>query len=56
MSKDLAAVQKFDWCKAIVEDIKEKARIWKKNYGKNRTPVIQGCIALLIVRNLFLIF
>ncbi|KAG8083480.1 hypothetical protein GUJ93_ZPchr0015g6846 [Zizania palustris] len=47
--KDIEALGGLDWCRALVDDIKDKAAIWKKKCGKKKTPIIQGCTALLIV-------
>ncbi|KAL5648208.1 hypothetical protein ACJX0J_042563, partial [Zea mays] len=47
--KDLNALSEFDWCQAVVNDIKDKSAIWRKNHRKNKTPVIQGCTALLML-------
>lgn len=47
--KDLEALGGFDWCRALVDDIKDKAAIWKEKCGQKKTPIIQGCTALLMV-------
>lgn len=47
----LEATKNIDWCLVVVDDIREKARKWKKSAGRDATPTVQGCIALLVVSN-----
>ncbi|KAG8084263.1 hypothetical protein GUJ93_ZPchr0010g9735 [Zizania palustris] len=38
----------FDWCQAVVDDIRDKVDRWKKNRDK-ATPLVQGCIAFIMI-------
>jgi hypothetical protein len=51
MSACLSDVPEINWCQAIVDDIKVKARDLKDKMSSNdnSTPNVQGCIAFLVV-------
>jgi hypothetical protein len=56
MCARLSGVHEINWCQAIVDDIKVKAR--DLNDEDNSTHNVQGCIAFLVVSfcKLFLVF
>jgi hypothetical protein len=60
MSARLSDVPENNWCQAIVDDIKVKARDLKDKISSNDnlTPNVQGCIAFFVVSfcQLFLVF
>jgi hypothetical protein len=60
MCARLSDVRKINWCQAVVNDIKVKARDLndKISSNDNSTPNVQGCIAFLVVSfcKLFLVF
>ncbi|KAG8056789.1 hypothetical protein GUJ93_ZPchr0002g26106 [Zizania palustris] len=47
--KDIMRMGEFDWCQAVVDDIREKVDRWRKNRDK-ATPLVQGCIAFIMLR------
>jgi hypothetical protein len=51
MCADLGVLPKINWCQAIVDDIKFKARDLNEKISNNdkSTPNGQGCIAFLVV-------
>jgi hypothetical protein len=51
MSACLSHVSEINWCQAIIDDIKFKARDLKDKMSSNdnSTPNVQGCIAFLVV-------
>ncbi|KAG8050766.1 hypothetical protein GUJ93_ZPchr0009g973 [Zizania palustris] len=46
--KDIMRMGEFDWCQAVVDDIREKVDRWRKNRDK-ATPLVQGCIAFIMI-------
>jgi hypothetical protein len=60
MCAHLSGVTKINWCQAIVDDIKVKARDLNDKIVSNDklTPNVQGCISFLVVSfcQLFLVF
>jgi hypothetical protein len=60
MCARLSDVPKLNWCQAIVDDIKVKARDLNDNIASNDGPIpnVQGCLAFLVVSfcQLFLVF
>ncbi|KAG8048412.1 hypothetical protein GUJ93_ZPchr0009g1990 [Zizania palustris] len=38
----------FDWCQAVMDDIRDKMDRWKKN-RYTTTPLVQGCIAFIMI-------
>ncbi|KAG8052846.1 hypothetical protein GUJ93_ZPchr0001g30523 [Zizania palustris] len=46
--KDIMRMGEFDWCQAVVDDIREKVDRWRKNRDKT-TPLVQGCIAFIMI-------
>jgi hypothetical protein len=51
MTAPLSDVPEINWCEAIVNDIKVKARYLKDktSINDNSIPNVQGCIAFLVV-------
>ncbi|KAG8052713.1 hypothetical protein GUJ93_ZPchr0001g32547 [Zizania palustris] len=41
-------LEEFDWCQAVVDDIRDKVDMWRKNRDK-ATPLVQGCIAFIMI-------
>jgi hypothetical protein len=54
MAKDLDLIPHLDWCQAVVDDIRTKAKAWNQSIAANSksTPIVQGCIAFLLVRSI----
>ncbi|KAG8088834.1 hypothetical protein GUJ93_ZPchr0011g28130 [Zizania palustris] len=46
--KEIMRLGEFDWCQAVVDDIRDKVDRWKKNRDK-ATPLVQGCIAFVMI-------
>ncbi|KAG8088364.1 hypothetical protein GUJ93_ZPchr0010g10449 [Zizania palustris] len=46
--KEIMRLEEFDWCQAVVDDIRDKVDRWKKNRDK-ATPLVQGCIAFIMI-------
>ncbi|KAG8081309.1 hypothetical protein GUJ93_ZPchr0007g4011 [Zizania palustris] len=47
--KEIMHLGVFDWCQAVVDDIRDKVDRWRKNRDK-ATPLVQGCIAFIMLR------
>ncbi|KAG8050934.1 hypothetical protein GUJ93_ZPchr0009g1686 [Zizania palustris] len=47
--KEIMRMGEFDWCQAVVDDIRDKVDRWRKNRDK-ATPLVQGCIAFIMLR------
>jgi hypothetical protein len=60
MCAHLTDIQEINWCQAIIDDIKVKARDLNDKITNNdkTIPNVQGCIAFLVVSfcHLFLVF
>ncbi|KAG8094779.1 hypothetical protein GUJ93_ZPchr0012g21794 [Zizania palustris] len=46
--KEIMHLGEFDWCQAVVDDIRDKVDMWRKNRDK-ATPLVQGCIAFIMI-------
>ncbi|KAG8047043.1 hypothetical protein GUJ93_ZPchr0008g11628 [Zizania palustris] len=46
--KEIMRLGEFDWCQAVVDDIRDKVDRWRKNRDK-ATPLVQGCIAFIMI-------
>ncbi|KAG8056505.1 hypothetical protein GUJ93_ZPchr0002g23085 [Zizania palustris] len=46
--KEIMRMGEFDWCQAVVDDIRDKVDRWRKNRDK-ATPLVQGCIAFIMI-------
>ncbi|KAG8044935.1 hypothetical protein GUJ93_ZPchr0008g13201 [Zizania palustris] len=46
--KEIMRLEEFDWCQAVVDDIRDKVDRWRKNRDK-ATPLVQGCIAFIMI-------
>ncbi|KAG8081598.1 hypothetical protein GUJ93_ZPchr0285g7159 [Zizania palustris] len=46
--KEIMRLGEFDWCQAVMDDIRDKVDRWKKNRDK-ATPLVQGCIAFIMI-------
>ncbi|KAG8044483.1 hypothetical protein GUJ93_ZPchr0496g38044 [Zizania palustris] len=51
--KEIMRMGEFDWCQAVVDDIRDKVDRWRKNRDK-ATPLVQGCIAFIMQKMEFL--
>ncbi|KAG8060403.1 hypothetical protein GUJ93_ZPchr0002g24363 [Zizania palustris] len=47
--KEIMRLGEFDWCQAVMDDIRDKVDRWRKNRDK-ATPLVQGCIAFIMLR------
>ncbi|KAL6864980.1 hypothetical protein ACP4OV_016131 [Aristida adscensionis] len=53
-SREVDTIWKVDWCKAVVDFLKEKVQIWQSNPKRKMdphgsTPCIQGCAIFLLI-------
>lgn len=45
---DLEKVGKYNWCRAVIDDLTDKVSKWQ-TVRKRATPSVQGCVVLLLV-------